>query len=308
MAFRSGCAYGHARARTSATRGPTRNLGLEVAEASDTIRAAGSDQPHHPISRTTYREFPKRGNVARKPEHEQSHVIEEIEGLAERGAQWIRDHLALTITTLVVILASAAGIGAFIAHRNTEAEAASDAFDRVTTEYRKAMGADPDALEMPELANPAAAAAIRSEFAEQFAAVAEEHSGTVAGALARLEQGNMSAADGETDAAIEIWQGAIDDLGGNPNFRAILEQRIGQAYDGDARWLEAAESYARAGEVETYPLRHWALAQAARCFQQAGEVARAREFALRVDTESPDLMLPQHLSTMLAELRQLPTP
>jgi hypothetical protein len=60
--------------------------------------------------------------------------------------------------------------------------------------------------------------------------------------------------------------------------------------------------------VERYPLRHWALAQAARCFQQAGEIARAREFALRVDTDSPDLMLPQHLSTMLAELRQIPTP
>jgi predicted negative regulator of RcsB-dependent stress response len=246
--------------------------------------------------------------VARKPEHEQSHVIEEIEDLAERGAQWIRDHLALTITTLVVVLISAAGIGAFAAHRNTEAEAASDAFDRVTTEYRKAMGADPNALEMPELANPAAAVAIRSEFAEQFAAVAEEHSGTVAAALARLEQGNLSAEAGETDTAIEIWQSAIDDLGGNPNFRAILEQRIGQAYDGDARWLEAAESYARAGAVESYPLRHWALAQAARCFQQAGEIERAREFALRVDPDSPDLMLPQHLSTMLAELRQIPTP
>ena len=85
-------------------------------------------------------------------------------------------------------------------------------------------------------------------------------------------------------------------------------KRIGQAYDGDARWLEAAESYARAGAVETYPLRHWALAQAARCFQQAGELERARELALLVDTDSPDLMLPQHLSTMLAELRQIPAP
>jgi tetratricopeptide (TPR) repeat protein len=243
-----------------------------------------------------------------KPEHEQSHVIEEIEDLAERGAQWIRDHLALTITTLVVVLCTAAGIGAFAKHETRVAETASDAFDRVTTDYRKAMGADPDALEMPELANPAAAAAIRSEFAEQFAAVAEEHSGTVAAALARLEQGNMKAATGETDAAIAIWQGAIDDLDGNPNFRAILEQRIGQAYDADARWLEAAESYARAGAAEDYPLRHWALAQAARCYQQAGELARARELALLVDTNSPDIMLPQHLSTMLAELRQSSAP
>jgi tetratricopeptide (TPR) repeat protein len=246
--------------------------------------------------------------VAHKPEHEQSHVIEEIEDLAERGAQWIRDHLALTITTLVVVLITAAGVGAFAAHRTHEAQAASNAFDRVATEYRKAMGADPDALEVPELANPDAAARIQSEFAEQFAAVAEEHSGTVAAALARLEQGNLAAAAGQTDAAIEIWQGAIEELGGNPNFRAILEQRIGQAYDDAGRWLEAAESYEKAGAAEDYPLRHWALAQAARCFQQAGELERARELALRVSTEAPDLMLPPHLSTMLAELRQVQAP
>jgi predicted negative regulator of RcsB-dependent stress response len=246
--------------------------------------------------------------VAHKPEHDPSHVIEEIEDLAERGAQWIRDHLALTITLLVVLLGTAAGVGGFIAHQNRQAEAASDAFDRVATEYRKAMGADPDALEVPELANPAAAVAIQSEFADKFAAVAEEHSGTVAAALARLEQGNLSAAAGDTDTAIAIWQGALEDLAGNPNLRAIFEQRIAQAYDDDARWLEAAESYARAGATEDYPLRYWALAEAARCFEQAGELARARELALRVGTEAPDLMLPQHLSTLLAELRQIPTP
>ncbi len=246
--------------------------------------------------------------MAHKPEHDPSHVIEEIEDLAERGAQWIRDHLALTITLLVVVLGTAAGYGGFAAHSTRKAESASNAVDQVETEYRQAMGADPDALEVPELANPAAAAAIRSEFAEKFAAVAEEHSGTVAAALARLDQGNLTAAAGDTDAAIAIWQGALADLSGNPNLKAIFEQRIAQAYDDDARWLEAAEAYARAGAIEGYPLRYWALAEAARCFEQAGELARARELALRVSTEAPDLMLPQHLATMLAELRQAPTP
>jgi hypothetical protein len=246
--------------------------------------------------------------VARKPEHEQPHVIEEIESIAERGAQWIRDHLPLTITALLIVLGTAAAMGALDAHRTRKAEAASDAFDRVTAEFMQAMGADPDALTVPELANPAAAAEIRSEFSEQFGAVAEEHAGTVAAALARLEQGSLSAADGETDAAIEIWRAAIDDLGGNPNLRAIFEQRIGQAHEDDARWLEAAESYARAGAVESYPLRHSALAQSARCYQHAGEMERARELALKLAADAPELMLPQHLSAVLAELRQIPTP
>jgi hypothetical protein len=265
--------------------------------------------PPDPIDRSIDRGFPKRGSVARKHEHEQSHVIEEIEGIAERGAQWIRDHLPLTIGALLAVLGTAAAIGVLAAHRTREAEAASDALDRVTTEFMQAMGADSGTFAVPELANPVAAAAIRSEFAQQFGAVAEEHAGTVAAALARLEQGNLSAAaTGETDAAIEIWRGAIDDLAGNPNFQAIFEQRIGQAYEDEARWLEAAESHARAGAVESYPLRYRALADAARCLQQAGEIGRARELALKLATDAPELMLPQHLSAMLAELRQAPAP
>jgi len=246
--------------------------------------------------------------VARKPEHEQSHVIEEIESIAERAAEWIRDHLPLTIAALVIVVGGAAAISALAVHQAREAETAADAFDQVTAEFMRRMGADPDALMVPELANPDAAAAIRNEFSEQFGAVAEAYAGTVAAALARLEQGNLAAAAGKTDAAIAIWQGAFDDLDGNPNFQAIVEQRIAQAHEDETRWLEAAESYARAAAVESYPLRHWALAEAARCLEQAGEIERARELALKLATDAPDLVLPQHLSALLAELRQIPVP
>jgi hypothetical protein len=246
--------------------------------------------------------------VARKSEHEQPHGIEEIESIAERGAQWIRDHLPLSIAALLIVLGAAAALGALAAHQTRAAEAASDAFDQVTAEFMQAMGANPSAFTVPELANSEQEAVIRSEFAEQFGAVAEEHSGTVGAALARLEQGSLTAATGENGAAIEIWQAAADDLGGNPNFQAMFEQRIGKAYEEDARWLEAAESYERAGSVESYPLRHWALAEAARCLQQAGEIERAREHALMIDAEAPELLLPQYLDAMLAELRQIPAP
>jgi len=68
----------------------------------------------------------------RKPEHEQSHVIEEIESVAERSAEWIRDHLPLTIAVLVIVLGGAAAISVMAAHQAREAEIASDAFDQVT--------------------------------------------------------------------------------------------------------------------------------------------------------------------------------
>ena len=244
--------------------------------------------------------------MARKPEHKQSHVIEEIESFAERGAQWVRGHLPLSIAALLSVLGATAAIGVQGANQARDAETASDALDQVTAEFLQAMGAEPGALTVPELANPAAAEAIQIEFSELFGVVAEEHAGTVAASLARIEQGRLAATAGETDAAVAIWQGAIEDLDGNPVFQAIVEQQIAQAYESDARWLEAAESYERAGAVESYPLRYWALAEAARCLQQAGEIERARELALKLKADAPELMLPQHLSAMFEELRQIP--
>jgi hypothetical protein len=60
--------------------------------------------------------------------------------------------------------------------------------------------------------------------------------------------------------------------------------------------------------MSDYRLRDIALAEAARCLKQAGETERARDLAMRVPLESPSLMLPEHLRSMITELRQLPAP
>jgi tetratricopeptide (TPR) repeat protein len=247
--------------------------------------------------------------VARQPKSEHPDVIEEIEGIAERAAQWIREHLLLSIGMLVGLLAVVASLSALVAYRTSEAESAADALDRVTQDYLRAMGAEQGSLEVPELANPEAAAAIRAEYAALFDAVAAEHVGTVAGALARLEEGNLSESDGDLDASIEIWRATLQGLDSDSNLRAIFQLRIGQAYEAAERWVEAAEAYEEAARFDRFPLRYWAMADAARCFSEAGEIERGRDLALRLYSEGPsDLSLPEHQSAMLRELRQTRTP
>jgi tetratricopeptide (TPR) repeat protein len=246
--------------------------------------------------------------VARQSKSKQPDVIEEIEGLAERAAQWIREHLPLTIGALIAILATAASLSGLGAYRTREAETASDALDRATRAYLEAMGAGPGALAAPELANPDAAAEIRAEYAAQFGAIASEHAGTVAGALARLEAGNLAEAAGDLDSSIEIWQAAQQDLDDASSLQAVLQLRIGQGYEEAERWVEAGEAYEAAAAFEHFPLRYWAMADAARSFLQAGESEHARELALRLHSESPaDLNLPEHQRAMLQELRQAHT-
>jgi len=247
--------------------------------------------------------------VARKSKSQQPHVIEDIEGIAERAAEWIREHLLLTLGMIIAVLATAASLSALGAYRTREAETASDALDRVTHDYLQAMGAGVGALGVPELANPDAAEAIRSEFVAQFGAIAAEHAGTVAGALARLEEGNLSESGGDLDGSIEIWRDALQGLDPDSNLQAIFQLRMGQAYEEAERWVEAGESYEAAGEFDRFPLRYWAMADAARCYSEAGELGRARELALRLHSEAPgELRLPEYQLAMLRELRQTRTP
>jgi tetratricopeptide (TPR) repeat protein len=241
--------------------------------------------------------------VAKKTKSERSELIEEIEGIAERSANWVRDHLALTVGTLVVVLGSVAAIGAIGSYEARQAEAAADALDQVTADYMAAMGAVPGDLVAPEPANPVAAEGIRSDFAAQYAAVAAEHAGTPAAAMAQFEEGNLAAESGDLDRATQIWEGAIGALSKNPSLRGIFQQRIGGANEAAGRWLQAAEAHEAASAIDGYPLRYWAMASAARCYDQAGERGRARDLSLRLSQLAPELELPDHLSSLFEELR-----
>jgi tetratricopeptide (TPR) repeat protein len=267
---------------------------LAVARASDTLGGRKSFSGRFPI---------KRGTVAKKTKSQQIELIEEIESITERAANWVRDHLYLTVGVLVAVLASVGAVGAMQSHQIRQAEAAADALDQVTADYMVAMGANPGDLVAPEPANPTAANSIRNDFAAQYAAVAAEHAGTPAAAMARFEEGNLAAESGDLDHATQIWEGALGELSENPSLRGIFQQRIGGANEAAGRWLQAGEAHEAASAIEGYPLRYWAMASAARCYDQADEHKRARDLSLRLSQLAPDLKLPDHLNSLFEGLR-----
>lgn len=229
-------------------------------------------------------------------------AIEEFESLAERAADWIRNHLPIVTGALVALLGGAAAIGGYASYQAREAERAFEALETVRADYLSAMGARPGDFDVPELANPTAAEEIRLEYVEKFREVADAHPGTVAGALARLEEGNLSRAEGDLEASLAIWRETLASQSGNPILQAILYQRIAQAYESAERWSEAAEAHEAAAAIEAYPLRYWALADALRCRVEAGEADRARALATRLNVEAPDLELPEHVRSLVREL------
>jgi hypothetical protein len=67
---------------------------------------------------------------------------------------------------------------------------------------------------------------------------------------------------------------------------------------------EAAAEHEKAGELPGFPLRYFALSDAARCYAQAGQRDRARELLERIETEAKDVyQLPPEQRALLRELR-----
>jgi tetratricopeptide (TPR) repeat protein len=230
-------------------------------------------------------------------------MIEELESAADRLAHWIASNAWLVGGVLAVVLGTAGAWGGYRSWSQGREQAASNALDRVQTAYLFEFGAEPGATQEPELANPAVAEAIREQYVGEFKALAEEHSGTVAGTLALFEAADLLNRLGRPEQTEEIWRQALASASGKPGLYGILQQRVAQAHEARQAWAEAAAAHEQAGRSVGYPLRQWALVDAARCYAAAGEPERALALYEEVEREAPDLNLPDHLRAQFRELR-----
>jgi len=230
-------------------------------------------------------------------------TLDEIEGSAEKLAEWIRVNAVWVVGGIGLTVAVIGGVTWLASSANREENAAATELSAAMDEYRIAMGATPGSFEIPELANPEAAKGIRTEFAERFLAIASEHEDTVAGALARLEAADLLAAQGELELAEATLDAALELSVAKGRLRGLVLQRQAQAYERSGRWADAAASYEAASEIEEFPLRFWALADAGRCRAEAGQAAEALAAFERLEGAAPDFRLPDLHRTVLQELR-----
>jgi len=243
----------------------------------------------------------------KKQKHPESAAttLDEIQSMGDRLAEWIGENRVLVMSVAVAILVVAAGWGIFTSSQNRAGEAASADLARVQGEYMSAMGSSPGDIEVVEHANPETARSTRTEFEGRFREVAEEHEGNASGTLAWLQVGVLQLELGDRVAAIETWSAAADGLGRDNLLRAMLLERIAAAQEDEGRFEDAARSYEAASEVPSYPLGHAALAEAARCYAEAGDTARAVALFDRLEGIEPRPQIPDSTRARLRELRAL---
>jgi tetratricopeptide (TPR) repeat protein len=230
-------------------------------------------------------------------------MLSELESAADRLGEWLQQHI-VPVGGAILALLVAAGVGTWLvsARDNAEKEASSD-LAQTRADYLSAMGAPPGSIDIPELANPAAAEQIRAEYAKRYAEIETKHAGTVAGALAAIERAGILSAGKRADEAIAVLEHALAEAPAQGGVRGILTQRLAQRFEAAGRWAEAADRHEEASKLPDYPLRQWALVDAARCRAMAGDAAAARALYERLEREAPDLQLSDDQRAQSLELR-----
>ncbi len=240
--------------------------------------------------------------MAKHHKDEPADALEELESFGERLAQWVGANPAIVLGVAGAILLGAASFGGYQAYSRSQADKASASLAKLHGEFVAAMGGKAADVAIPEPANPETAKAVRTEYADKYVALAKQWSATPTAALSLLEAGELFEKLGDGDRALEVLLQASEQAPAESPIRAAAASRIGSLHEEKGDFEAAARAHEAAAAVPGSPLSAEALAQAARCWAEAGNSDLALALYQRLRTESPDRKLAPHIEVRLQEL------
>jgi hypothetical protein len=242
--------------------------------------------------------------MARGADHDLADSLPDIEGALDRAARWVGENPMAFLGSVLVILLITGGYSAVRWWDERGEMQSAEAVAAVRTGYLKAMGAPPGSMTIQnEPANAETARKAREEYAAKFAEAAEANAGSTAAVEAWIEAGNLREQLGHGDPAVDAWKRAVAEAPKDSPIRGLALERLASAQEGRGLVREAAATHEEAANITAFPLRFFAMADAARCYAIANEPVRASALADRIASEAPDLQLPDALAARMAELR-----
>lgn len=228
-------------------------------------------------------------------------LVEEIDSIFDRGAAWVGSHPQYVLIAFGALLALAAGIGFAREQRAGSTARAEAATAGVYDAYLLAMGAQRGDREAPEPANPELARRTRAEYAAKLLEAAAEYPGTPAATNTRLLAAGLLEQSENAAGAEAARKLAAEDAPQGTPVAAIAWSRWAVVLENKGDLPAAAEAFEKAAEIES-PGQVLALGDAARCYAQLGEDAKALALFERAEKLGAEV-LPLHVRQRLLELR-----
>ncbi len=230
-------------------------------------------------------------------------TLSEIETRGDRLAEWISDNPVLILGTALGLLVLVGAISLVNESRESTHEDAAADLATVQADFRQAMGAPAGAVDVPEPANPETARSVRDEYIEKYIKVAATHRGTSSATLALLEAGTLQQQRGLGDAAVGTLEDALAQADPADPLRPFVQRRLASVHESEGRYEAAAEAFLASGNTPGFALRNDSLADAARCFAEAGRSDRALAVYSELQDAAADYQLPPYLVAKLEELK-----
>ena len=240
-----------------------------------------------------------------KPKQESAgERLEEIQSRGEELSEWISENPLPILAAGGAVLLFAAIYGFATSGLASSKDEASMQIASVKNEYRQAMGGSySGSLDIPEPANADAARETREEYIGRFQALADEYAGTEMGSYALIQVGSLQVELDETESALASFELALEPYDARQPMRGVLLEWMALLHEERNEPDAAIKRHIEASSVLDYPLRYFALLNAARIQAESGEADAAIANFDRILVESPDLLIPEHTNAMLLELK-----
>jgi tetratricopeptide (TPR) repeat protein len=217
---------------------------------------------------------------------------------ATQAASWAAGRRTPLLVALAAVVAVLVGIAALSAWRASKRAEAGGLL------YRTLVAADGDVSSVPL---PGAQGPVFKTDAERQRAIAEraqqvrqEFPSSAAAATAALAEGDARFRLGEWDAALAAYRAFLEKAGKDDPLRFAAEDGVARVHEARNELAEAAQAWARAGEVKAFADR--AAIERARVLARAGQTEEARKILTGFPEQFKDSKLRAEAAEQLAKL------
>jgi tetratricopeptide (TPR) repeat protein len=239
----------------------------------------------------------------KQSEHEGlDEALAQIETHGDKLAEWVGKNSQQVVIALVAVLLVAGGVSLAKVNNRDKQDAAFAAVGAVDSEFKAESNLINELGESAQLANPESLKELRDTYAEKYEAAAAEHPNTTAGAMALFQAGVLKSQSDDEEAAVEKWEAALEEASGNAKLEALFGTRLASSYETLDRWEDAAKLYENLASEDSVYGEKRALADAARCYQHAGDEENANRLIEGLRGEEDLDGLPPHVKAKIQAL------